>query len=615
MRVFEERHITAAGKLLPFTAFKPFADLSSTALSAETKATRITAGEKHLGNAFEVLKATDYMRFYREGNRSIYEKIYFARRAAVLELLLAEHAEQKGRFVDDLIDGVWYLLEETTWVVPAHCKTASGEVFPLSADYGQEVKQLDLFSAATGATLAWVYTLGKEYLEAVSPALPARIIYEINRRIIEPFMYIDEHWWTGFSGQRRLNNWTPWIVSNVLTACALCVEDDALRERLTARSLLMLDNFTAGYLPDGGCDEGPMYWTAAGASYFDALEILYDMTGGALDVFGVPLVRNMGEYIMKVHIHDDCFIPFADAHLRLKLEYALAARFGRRTGSVALEHFGISGYARNRSNPLAISVRLTASHPYRSIKNLYDVPVGNAGYSHPLRVWIEGIQVMAQRQHADTGRGLFLAVKGGNNAEQHNHNDIGNFIVYADGEPLIIDVGVGTYCKATFGSERYTIWSMRSSYHNLPDINGVEQPPGVEYAAKTVVCNETDGSLTMDLSAAYPSEARVEKYVRTATLSGEQVCITDNIALRGAGEIHFNIMLADRPTLVEKGTVELRGGYVLSFDSTLTAALEVIPLTDDGLRNDWQREQLYRLRLTAENMQTGVYEMCVRRGS
>lgn len=260
MKIFEAQHITVGGKLLPFAAFKPFIDLRQTALSEPVKASLIAAGEKHLGKAFEMLKATDYMRFYREGNRSVFEKIYFARRSAVLELMLAEVAEQKGRFVEPLIDGVWHILEETAWVLPAHLKTPVGEVFPLSPEYGESVRILDLFAAATGALLAWVIALGRPFLDKAAPVICERILFELNRRIINPFMLNDDHWWTGFSGGRRLNNWTPWIVSNVLTTCALCIEEDNLREKLTARSLLMLDNFTAGYLPDGGCDEGPGYW-------------------------------------------------------------------------------------------------------------------------------------------------------------------------------------------------------------------------------------------------------------------------------------------------------------------------------------------------------------------
>ena len=42
----------------------------------------------------------------------------------------------------------------------------------------------------------------------------------------------------------------------------------------------------------------------------------------------------------------------------------------------------------------------------------------------------------------------------------HGHNDSGSFIVFQDGEPLFIDIGVGTYEKKTFSKERYTIFSM-----------------------------------------------------------------------------------------------------------------------------------------------------------
>ncbi|MBQ9691918.1 MAG: hypothetical protein IJV70_02030, partial [Clostridia bacterium] len=56
-----------------------------------------------------------------------------------------------------------------------------------------------------------------------------------------------------------------------------------------------LDNWTALYAPDGGCDEGPSYWGAAGASYFDCLELLYDLSGGKINVYGHPLVKAIFE--------------------------------------------------------------------------------------------------------------------------------------------------------------------------------------------------------------------------------------------------------------------------------------------------------------------------------
>ena len=66
--------------------------------------------------------------------------------------------------------------------------------------------------------------------------------------------------------------------------------------------------------------------------------------------------------------------------------------------------------------------------------------------------------------------GFFVAAKGGNNAESHNHNDVGSFELYIDQTPMIIDAGVGAYTRQTFSSERYAIWNTQSNYHNLPII-------------------------------------------------------------------------------------------------------------------------------------------------
>ena len=84
--------------------------------------------------------------------------------------------------------------------------------------------------------------------------------------------------------------------------------------------------------------------------------------------------------------------------------------------------------------------------------------------------------------------GWFLATKGGFNNESHNHNDVGTFSLYVNTIPVLIDAGVGTYTRQTFSSERYTIWTMQSNYHNLPMINGVPQSFGQNYKATDVVC-------------------------------------------------------------------------------------------------------------------------------
>ena len=59
----------------------------------------------------------------------------------------------------------------------------------------------------------------------------------------------------------------------------------------------------------------------------------------------------------------------------------------------------------------------------------------------PRDVWLPETQVMVARAQGGSTAGLYLAAKGGHNAESHNHNDVGHFIVYADGRPVLIDIG------------------------------------------------------------------------------------------------------------------------------------------------------------------------------
>ena len=117
-----------------------------------------------------------------------------------------------------------------------------------------------------------------------------------------------------------------------------------------------------------------------------------------------------------------------------------------------------------------------------------------------------------------------LAAQAGNNGKSHNHNDVGNFLVYADGMPAIIDVGVETYTAKTFSPQRYEIWTMQSAYHNCPTIDGVMQSPGSQFAATNVSHHADDhaAELHLDLAKAYPPEAHLASWNRTCGWTGQQ---------------------------------------------------------------------------------------------
>ena len=67
------------------------------------------------------LTATQYLAFTRTGERQVLEKPYFARRKLLIGATLAECVLDDGAHLDAVIDGLWAICEESSWVVSAHC--------------------------------------------------------------------------------------------------------------------------------------------------------------------------------------------------------------------------------------------------------------------------------------------------------------------------------------------------------------------------------------------------------------------------------------------------------------------------------------------------------------
>ncbi len=107
------------GSLMPPGQYQPFRE-GWEALPQDARAALIASGERALKGAWEVLPASMALEFARNGNRSRYEALRNRRRTRLQELVMAERLEGKGRFADEIADGVWLTCEETFWGVPAH---------------------------------------------------------------------------------------------------------------------------------------------------------------------------------------------------------------------------------------------------------------------------------------------------------------------------------------------------------------------------------------------------------------------------------------------------------------------------------------------------------------
>jgi hypothetical protein len=588
---------TVAKALLPRDRFRPFptaAERSSwEALPADARSALIGSGEKQLRTAWEVLPATLFLEFARNGNRSRYEAVRDRRRKKLQDLVVAECVEGKGRFTDEIANGVWLICEESFWGLPAHLgQQKAGVGLP---DVAEPI--VELFAGETAGLLSWTAYLVGPQLAAVSKLLPERMSLEIDRRILSPCLARDDFGWMGFAG-KPLNNWTPWICSNWLTAALLEERDEKRRQAAVSKVLRCLDNFLNGYADDGGCDEGPGYWDRAGGSLFDCLDLMNRACGGARPQ---PLVREIGRYICRAHIHDDWYTNFADAPARVAVNGDLVYRFGKSVDDAEMmKHGAFAAFFRDAAGIPGEGL----GRQLPGLFNLAELREAPRQQALARDVWLPGIQVMAARVKQGSAEGLYLAAEGGHNGKSHNHNDVGNFLVYADGAPAIVDVGVGTYTAKTFSAQRYEIWTMQSAFHNCPTIDGVMQSAGRQFRATDVTYHSDDeaAEFRLNIAGAYPEGAKLERWNRTLRLlrGKNEIELVDEFRLRQAAkEITLTLMTPCAVTHEGAGVLRLANAVKVFYDpQAFTTVVEKIPLDDSRLRSTWG-ERLFRILLRA----------------
>ena len=589
MRAFKTKGYTRTkGLLLPFSDFRLFYDLDTVSFNKEKVEKIVKKAEDLMTKDIPLLPASLYREYVTTGNRSNYEELFFLRRDMAVAFAIAEAYENKGRFTEKLMDVVWAIMEESTWLLPAHlyCSPnyADASLGPVFGD--NSLHGLALFSATTCGTLATVYHLCRDKLDAIEPIITKKMEYCLKERGIKNYLQT-EYWWGGGLG-RKTNNWCPWILSNLLLTVAIIEKDTYVREKFVEKAMIHLDNFLSFYDPDGGCDEGPAYWGAAGASLFDCLELIDDLTGGRISVWDSELIKNIGDYIYKVNISGNRYVNFADCAPKTKPNAGMLIRFGEKTSSPFLISFG-------KKQAKYGDTFFSASHMYRTLKWLVTPYVKEESCPMPLYSELPDLGVMTVRECEDTEKGMFLAAKAGTNDEMHNHNDCGNFMVYYNGNPVIIDAGVGQYTKQTFSADRYKLWFMQSGYHNLPSFGGIDQCAGKKYFSTAKHFNREKHSLSCELRFAYPEEAGIETYVRTTALFDGVVTVSEDISLSKAKEIDFHIMLATRPEPAEDGKINLPEGRVLEYDKSLTVEVEEFDPVGMDTKGHWGTDVLYRL--------------------
>ncbi len=597
-------------KWVPYPAYTDRAGWDQ--FAGHYKNAQILEGEKYLDYEWRTVKATDYMEFEKSGSRTVMEAPFSANSSALSSMVLAELCEGKGRFIDQIINGVWVFTEITSWAASAHLISAQSTKSALP-NYQEHV--IDLGAGDIGSLLSWVHYYFKDSFDKANPVIAQRLKHTIQERILNTYMERSDFWWQAFDLKPggNVNNWNPWCNFNVLESFLLIEDDPAKLAAGVYRTMVSVDKFINHNHSDGACEEGPSYWGHAAGKLYDYLQILSYATDGKISIFDQPIIKNLGEYIANTYVGDGWVVNFADASAKGGGDAGLIYRYGNAVKSSSMMEF--AAYLDKKEEKEAIKVGRDIFRAFEEMK--YQNPLANIRPDLPKysSVWYPETEFCYLKNDA----GFFLATKGGFNAESHNHNDMGTFSLYFHQNPFFIDAGVGTYTRQTFSNERYTIWTMQSDYHNLPMINGVSQKEGRAHRSKNVKFDPEKQLFSLDIAGGYPETAAVNQWQRTYELKNDGVKIEDSFVLKeskAANQINF--LVWQKPDISVSGTIKLhseKNHLNMSYNAKVfTASVETVTLTDPRLSRVWG-DSVYRIHLTAKQLsKKGKYEFFIREG-
>lgn len=574
-----------------------------TALPATIKKQLADTADRQLEFDWPALPASLFLEYKQNGNRSDFETVLAKRRSVLSSLVVGYMVTREKRYLPQIVNGLYAIMEESTWVLPAHLTLQqSGIGLPDPGD-----KIIDLGCAMTAPLIASVQFLMRDQLDSISPNINKRIDLELATRILRPYLERTDYWWMGFHAQ-RVNNWNPWINADVLYTALLNENNPAILDQLLNKIIRSTDIFINQYPADGGCDEGTTYWSHAGGMLVYLLKLLNSVSEGKIGFKNDTLLRHMASYIYKMQIAGDYFVNSGDAAPRTVPSPAKVYLYGTLFDDDTLKGFGAYLASLQKSVLPADNLQdfiMTLGVFDRLKKHPKITP-------QPAVSWLRDLQVVTARSGGGSQRGMFFSAKGGNNGESHNHNDVGNFVIYANGQPVIVDAGLGVYSSKTFSKERYTLWQVQSDWHNVPAINGYSQQAGKEFKAEKVLFDQKDKKVmfSMDISKAYPEKAGINSWSRVFVFNPDNrsLELTDQFSLCGAVK-PGRLFLLTPCTLEEK----LPGIWIFFQDKAKTKPLmemctrdynvkvEQKVLDDSRLRNSWG-EKLFRLVLIVKDV-------------
>lgn len=543
-----EARVSEIAAMLPEKPGVPGAHISNRAIWDRLFAT--DRGKNAIGNAETwqaqtIPECSDelYLEFSTpgNGNRTHYEKPFFARENMLKALVLGECLENRGRFIAKICDCLNAICAEKTWCMPAHDRG-------LKAFKG-EIQVVDLGAQSRAFACAFAVDL----LRGVLPREVAKhTLAELERRVFAPLRgtwnaksetEITTGWW--FQGRA---NWTAVCHAGITRTALAVLEGRKDRAAFIEAAERSVAPFLSGFSEDGYCSEGMGYWNYGWGNFLSLTLAVREATGGKVNFCSSAKAKKVMEFGTGALLFGEMAPSFADGGG--EMDYHVL-----QLGHLIWPELPVVAKAISRE-PLDGSIESSFLLDFGQWDRIPSV----AAAEYPIRTEFPYAQMWVLRP-GDSGMPFRLGLKGGNNAEFHNHNDVGSYTLFLDGVWMTGDAGGTQYNAKTFSPQRYEIAMLNSYGHPLPVVNGALQSAGAKFAAKVLRTdfNRDRDIIVLDISGAYDNGvAKIKRLDRTFVYDRVHGTVSVSDAVEFDSEGLFSVPIISASKLSKEGA-----GYVL----------------------------------------------------
>ncbi len=466
------------------------------------------------------------------------------------QITWAECLENKGNYTKAVEAGLRDILEQKSWVSPRND-------FDFK-NYNGKGYSVELTSALYAHTIAQtLFMMG----EKLNPQLRKDAIEALHKRVFTPVL---EKIRTQNKERENkflemTNNYNHVCLSGVVGAALTVLEDKKERATFAYIGEYYSQNGLIGFGDDGYCSEGVGYFNYGFGHYVLLRENLWQATGGKVDLLTIPKVRKIANYVPYLEIIHGVFPAISDSHPGAKPDSSIMNYLSRNLG------LGLRDYdeltfegetADNRNDVMMVFPNSASKSQPRMIKRSEESLI---------RSFFEQTGVLVSRPLPGTDCDMGVAFKGGNNKENHNHNDVGSYTVVMGNEIMVGDPGSIPYTSNIFDEKyRYTYKAIASYGHPVPLVADKQQQPGAQAKAKTVSrqFSKDEDVLVLDIASAYgvPELTKLERKMSFNRTGKGRVTITDDFAYNSPQPFETAIITRTKWKKIDDNTLELEKG-------------------------------------------------------